>query len=101
GQQFVEFLTAFLGVEDFVGEIAAEDKRFAPGFLNREAEAGIVDVEADVHSPFANLPPQRGKGNQRGRKPKGHPLAARSSRHRPSRGEEFLFLLPLYQLVSV
>jgi len=31
----------------------------------------------------------------------GHPLAGRSSRHRPSRGEEFLFLLPSYQLVSV
>ena len=29
------------------------------------------------------------------------PLAARSSRHRLSRGEEFLFLLPSYQLVSV
>jgi len=28
-------------------------------------------------------------------------LAGRSSRHRPSRGEEFLFLLPSYQLVSV
>jgi hypothetical protein len=32
---------------------------------------------------------------------RGHPLAARSSRHRSSRGEEFLFLLPSYQLVSV
>ena len=31
----------------------------------------------------------------------GHPLAGRSSRHRLSRGEEFLFLLPSYQLVSV
>jgi hypothetical protein len=30
-----------------------------------------------------------------------HPLAGRSSRHRPSRGEEFLFLLPLIQLLSV
>jgi hypothetical protein len=35
------------------------------------------------------------------RKLRGHPLAGRSSRHRPSRGEEFLFLLPSYQLVSV
>src|SRR5690349_15701973 len=30
---------------------------------------------------------------------KAHPLAARSSRHRYSRSEEFLFLLPSYQLV--
>src|SRR4030095_9735044 len=57
-QQFVDLPAAFLGVEDFVGKIAAEYKRLAPRFLNREAEAGIIDVEADVHSPFANLPPE-------------------------------------------
>ena len=31
---------------------------------------------------------------------RGHPLAGRSSRHRLSRGEEFLFLPLMYQLVS-
>jgi hypothetical protein len=31
----------------------------------------------------------------------GHPLAGRSSRHRLSRGEEFVFLSPLIQLISV
>ena len=30
-----------------------------------------------------------------------HPLAGRSSRHKYSRGEEFVFLSPLIQLVSV
>jgi hypothetical protein len=38
---------------------------------------------------------------RREEKLRGHPLAGRSSRHRLSRGEEFVFLSPLIQLVSV
>ena len=37
----------------------------------------------------------------RAKKQEGHPLAGRSSRHKNSRGEEFVFLSPLIQLVGV
>src|SRR5258706_131359 len=51
-------MAAFFGVEHFVREIAAEKKRLAPCFLHGKAQAGIVHIEANIHSAFANLPAQ-------------------------------------------
>src|SRR4030095_4553812 len=54
-EQLVDLMTALGGVEDFVREVAAEEKRFSPAFLDRSAESVVVTIEADKDSPFTQL----------------------------------------------
>jgi hypothetical protein len=45
-------MAAFRRVEDFVGKVAAEEKRLSPAFLDRGAESVIVTIEANKDSSF-------------------------------------------------
>ena len=51
-------MAAFRGVENFMGKIAAENKCVPPGFLDRETQTTVVDVETDIEPSFADLPAQ-------------------------------------------
>jgi hypothetical protein len=46
-------MTALDRVENFVGKIAAEEKRFSPALLDRGTESVIITIEADEDSSFA------------------------------------------------
>ena len=52
-EQLVDLMAALGRVENFVGKVAAEEKRFSPAFLDRGAESVIVTIEADKDSSFA------------------------------------------------
>ncbi len=54
-QQFVNFVAALCGIEDFVGEVAAEEKRVAPAFSYRRAETVVVAIESDEDPTFTKL----------------------------------------------
>src|SRR5207253_5021312 len=48
-------MAALLGIEDFMGKIAAEEKGFTTAFFYRGTETVIVAVESDEDSSLAQL----------------------------------------------
>src|SRR5438445_11862294 len=48
-------MAALLGIEDFMGKIAAEEKGFTTAFFYRGTETVIVAVESDEDSSLAQM----------------------------------------------
>src|SRR4029079_12693138 len=57
-QQLIDLPATFLGIENFVGKIAAENKRVGARFLNGKPKTVVIDIKADKDSPLAHLAPE-------------------------------------------
>ena len=48
-------MSTFCGIEDFVGKVAAEEKRLASAFSYRGAETVVEAIESNEDPTFAKL----------------------------------------------